>query len=355
MEKKMEPMEIDEIYPGLEAELGLADYTAPLTEEIMPGVRPLWYGDFAKQDIPPPSWIVEKFIPDESITIISALPGQFKTWLAFDIAIQVALGKPLFDQFETKQTKVLIIDEESGPGRLRKRLQMLGATDDTPIAVASYTGFKLTEESANWLIAYCKAQDIGLIVFDSLTRLHNADENTAKEMSVVMGDFKRLAQAGLAVLLIHHNRKPGPNRNDGGNAMRGSVEILAACDAQISMKRDGNSRTVKVTQNKNRDAEDVATFSLELTGDEDRCWFEYRGNMPKIKLKRELAEELITEVLTDNERLFQSEIIAKLGDSVGEKLAVQALGAMVERQILITSKGDKNKTYYQLAGEKSDE
>jgi hypothetical protein len=319
-----------------------------LAEEIMPGVRPMWYTELAKQDIPPPSWIVDQFIPDESITIVSALPGKFKTWLAFDIAIQVALGKPLFGQFKTKQTKVLIIDEESGPGRLRKRLQMLGVTDETPIAVASYKGFKLTKASAESLVTYCKANGIGFVVFDSLTRLHNADENTSKEMSVVMGDFKRLVQAGIAVLLIHHNRKPGPNKDGGASEMRGSVEILAACDAQMSIKRAGDSKIVTVTQHKNRDAEDVPPFTLELCNDENRWWFEYKGNVPKGKTKRELAEELITELLAPDECLFQSEIITALKDSIGEKMTTEVLAAMVAQSKLETSKGDKNKTYYQL-------
>lgn len=344
----MEPMQFDEMYSTGSAALS--------GEEIMPRVRPLWYKDFAKQDISPPSWIVEKFIPDESITILSALPAQFKTWLAFDIAIQVALGKPLFGQFEAKQTNVLIVDEESGPGRLRERLQMLGVTDEAPIAIASYSGFKLTEESANWLIAYCEAQSIGLIIFDSLTRLHDADENTAKEMSVVMGNFKRLAQAGLAVLLIHHDRKPGPNKNDGANAMRGSVEILAACDAQISLKRSGN--IVTVTQNKNRDAEDLPPFSLELCNDGERWWFEYVGNVPKRIGKAERTDDAIRELLADDGPLFQEQIIdgLKTIEGVGgEKMIASRLKALLGTEELVRTVGASGKHVYELKPEQLNE
>ena len=191
----------DQKLQALETELDLSVGSTPSTDEIMSGVRPIRYSELARLDIPPPTWIVDKLIPDESITIISAAPAQFKTWLAFDIAIQVALGKPLFGQFETKQTNVLIVDEESGLGRVRERLQKLGTADDAPLFITSYDNFKIDEANANSLVAYCNTRAIGLVVFDSLTRIHSADENLAKDMSVVMGDLKRLAQKGIAVLL----------------------------------------------------------------------------------------------------------------------------------------------------------
>jgi RecA-family ATPase len=264
-----------------------------IADEIAPGVSPMWYSELAKLDIPAPTWIVDKLIPDESISIISAPPAQYKTWLAFDLAIKVALGKSLFGQFETKQTNVLIVDEESGLARIRERLQKLGAPAATPIALSSYKNFQVAEASANSLIAYCNAHKIGLVVFDSLTRIHTGDENSAKDMSIVMGNLKRLVKEGVAVLLIHHNRKPGQFARGGANEMRGSGDILAACDVQISLKRKAGTNAVTVAQNKNRDAVDLAPFDLEINSDETSFWFEYLGNTPKQKSREEKLDEAI--------------------------------------------------------------
>jgi len=352
MEKKMEPTEIDKTYLDFEDEIGLYDSPAPPIEEIMPGVTPMWYGELAKLHIPPPSWIIDQLIPDGGFTILSAAPAQFKTWLALDIAIHVAQGKPLFDQFETKQKNVLIIDEESGAGLLRERLQILGTTDNLPIAVVTDKGFKLDETSANALIAYCEHHHIGLIVFDSLTRFHNGDENKAQDMSVVMGDFKRLSQAGIAVLLIHHNRKPAAFGKPGGaNEMRGSGDIFAACDVQISMKRDDSSRTIKVTQNKNRYAEEMSPFNLELVSDDGRQRFEYRGNDAKQPSKTEQTDDAIGNLLNDGEARSQTQIIEALKgvEGVGgERKIADRLKALHKAGELTRTLGASGKHVYGL-------
>lgn len=349
---------VEQKFQAIETEADLAGSSVKPANEIMSGVSAMWYGELAKLDIPAPTWVVDRLIPDESISIISAPPNQLKTWLVYDAAIQIALGRPLFGHFKTKQTNVLIVDEENGPGLLRERLIMLGVTDDTPIAIASKTDFKITEASAKALIAYCEAKDIGLVIFDSFTRFHNADENNAQAMAAVMADFGRLTSAGLAVLLIHHNRKPAFGRPGGANEMRGSGDILAACNVQISMRCDGNSGVVKVTQNKNRNAEEIPAFSLELLSDDNRCWFEYRGNEPKRADKSEHTDNAIRELLADRGEQFQQQIVEALkgveGVGGGSMIA-DRLKALHEAGELTRKVGANGKHIYALRSEQPDE
>jgi RecA-family ATPase len=355
----MKPNRYDPAEPkfqAIEAEMGSSEKTVSSTEVITPNFSPIWYDKLAKLDLPAPSWLVDKLIPDASITIISAPPAQYKTWLAFDIAIQVALGKPVFGHFVTKQTKVLIVDEESGLPRARERLQTLGITADAQIAVSSSKeGFKITEESAKLLITYCNDQAIGLVVFDSLTRIHNGDENSAKDMSVVMGDLKRLAKAGIAVFLIHHNRKPQQFGGGGANEMRGSGDILAACDVQISVKRKPNSDIITVYQNKNRDAIDLKPFELELRADKSRLRFEYIGNAPKQVDKTKPIDKAIRELLADKEARFQKQIIKALKGVGGEKKISERLKALLDAGELTFVQGANNKHLYQLKPEQPNE
>ena len=346
----------DSIKSRAGVEMGLPKSSLATNDEIMPDVRPMRYSELAKLDIPAPTWIVDKLIPAGSITIISAAPAQYKTWLTFDIAIQVAFGKPLFSQFETKQKNVLIVDEESGLGLVRERLQKLGIADDAPIFITSYDNFKIDETNANSLIAYCNTNAVGLVVFDSLTRIHNGDENLAKDMSVVMGDLKRLAQKGIAVLLIHHNRKPVFGKPGGANEMRGSGDILAACDVQISLQRKTGSNVIKVTQNKNRNAAELAPFELEVNIDENKFWFDYIGSKANPKSQREQVEERIIELLTPDKRLYQGEIKKAVKDIVSTNVAADVLAVMVSQQKLSTTKGsEKNKSYYQLPVKQTNE
>jgi len=331
-------------------------------DEIAPGISPVPYSELAKLDIPLPSWIVDRLIPDSSITILSAAPSQFKTWLAFDVAIHVAHGNPLFDQFETKQRNVLIIDEESNVGLLRERLKLLGITDDSPIAIASKGGFKLTKKNANSLVAYCKQHNIGLVIFDSLTRFHNGNENDAKDMSVVMGNFMELTKADLAVVLIHHNRKPAFGSSGGANEMRGSGDIYAASDVQISMKRDSASRVVEIKQNKNRYTEELPPFNVELMTDDGGLYFEYRGNAPKraAKLnKRDNTDNAIRELLSDGKPQYRGQIIEAIKGPKnvgGDSMITDRLKVLAEAGELIHTAGaSNNKQIYALKAEQTDE
>jgi len=338
-------------FQAIEAEMASLDGTAPAAKEVKAVFRPIWYTELAELDIPLPSWVVDKLIPEASITIISAAPAQYKTWVALDIAIQVACGRSLYGQFNTKQTKVLIMDEESGLGRIRERLQKLGIASNTSIAVSSYNDFKLNETSSKRLIAYCKDTAVGLVIFDSLTRIHTGDENSAKDMSAVMGDLKRFAQAGIAVLLIHHNRKPGQFGGGGANEMRGSGDILAACDVQISVKRKIGTNTITVTQHKNRDAANLAPFDLNVNSDEDRVWFEYIGNAPKRVNKAERTDEAIRKLIADNGSLFQEQIIEGLKSIEGvggEKMIPKRLKVLLESGELTFTIGASGKHLYEL-------
>ena len=85
------------------------------------------------QYYPEQEYIVDRLIPDASITILSGTSRSFKTYTLLEIAISVAKGEPLFGQFETLHGGVLVIDEENGERLLQKRLYQLGATVDLPI------------------------------------------------------------------------------------------------------------------------------------------------------------------------------------------------------------------------------
>ena len=81
----------------------------------------------------------------------------------------------------------------------------------------------------------CQQYNLKLLVVDALSRIHESDENSAKEFGKVLANLDRLRwQTGCAILLIHHDRKGHSNGQDGGmDAMRGSSRL--ASDAQLLM------------------------------------------------------------------------------------------------------------------------
>ena len=93
------------------------------------------------------------------------------------------------------------------------------------------------------LVAFCKEQQIDLIVLDPLIGFHNEEENSNGIMEEVATLLRRLArETGAAVLVIHHTRK-GSGGNDTEahagdmDAGRGASALVAAARIAITLAR----------------------------------------------------------------------------------------------------------------------
>lgn len=284
--------------------------------------------DLLNEQLPPEVWTVDQLVPDEGVTIISGSPGSFKTWLVMEIAVRVAEGKVIFQHYKTKQTGVLIIDEESGRRRLQKRFKQLGATDNTPIHFTSRVGYKMTQLYADAIAQKARELGTGLIIFDSFTRFNGGDENASGDMSKLMDYYRQLADAGFSVLILHHNRKEAAGQFNPAQAMRGSSDILASADCHIAVSRVGQSEFVKLTQTKNRDIWEPVPFELRFQ--ENASEFEYVGSgKSSTELHREQLDQVLavaanTPGLSKRQLAKQAQAqglnasIKKIGDFIGE-------------------------------------
>jgi hypothetical protein len=325
--------------------------------EILPGIRPIWAIELKRMDISPPSWVVDQFVSDSGISLISSKPGTFKTMLAIEIAKCVAYGETLFEVFETKQTKVLILDEESGNGRLKQRQSLLGA-DEADIATFSFANVKMSQKYAEAIIKYCQANGVGLVIFDSLTRFHVAQENTSQEMSEVLSHFHLIAKAGIAVLIIHHDPKSGYAQPDSSNTLRGSGDILAISDVHIVLQKVKNTNNkITVKQLKNRDGEPIDDFQVVVKNNENktRLWFEYAGEAPKRKPNDELVDEAILALLMERGRLFQGEVIEAISIAGEKKITDRLYELAAAENKLDCTIGAHGRKYYELKVEQPDE
>lgn len=310
------------------------------------------YGELASIQFPPNKWAVDFLIPASGITILSALPGSYKTWLLLHLAINIATGEKVFDEFETSRSNVLMIDEENGPRLIQGRLRDLGGYDEIPISFLFDEGFAVTEENMKMLLDYCKEYGIAFVTIDSLIRIHGSNENDAMEMSKVFSQLKKLTAAGISVLITHHNRKPGGNSIGGSQEMRGSSDILAALDCHIAIKRDG--RKLKLTQTKVRLCEEMNPIEVELTVNEHgQVGFEYIGTAEArnvISRSVEVANHL--EAIFDEGFAFnQSQLQRQLRDR-GVRVSINTLRRllddMVQSNALSVEEGQRNSLLYAL-------
>ncbi len=280
-------------------------------------------------------WIVENIVAEESLTTISGLPGSFKTWLYQYLAVKIAKGEPAFGQLKTSQSSVLIVNEESTKSMLHRSLKQLGWTPDLPIFSLNFVGYKMSQLYVDAIVQTAKDLDAKFVVFDSFVRFNTKDENDSGEMAEIMSYYRQIAQAGLGVLIVHHNRKGTVGYSNAALDMRGSTELLAAVDCHFAVQRKSmTSEYVKLVPTKNRLA--GKTKALELRFPDGASEFEFVGTD---KTAAEKEAEIVESVLTlvkENPGASQTVLKTLAADNgiTGQKDAVKVLQEL-ERQVKI--------------------
>lgn len=314
------------------------------------------YSELMAKKFPANVWLVDRLMPEHALSVIAGYPSSFKTWILLDLIICLATGDKFLGEFDVKKNKVLLIDEESGERMLQDRIRKLtkerSLDDDLNIEIMSYGNFKLS--NSDKIIKYCLENGIGVVIMDSLVRIHSNEENSSTEMSKLYDEFKKFKNNNLSVIFAHHNKKTGRNQSNPTEDMRGSSEIIASVDSGISLKMDKDRNEIKITHIKCRVAEELKPFNVEINEDEDKksITFKYAGSSEsKTKLsKPELAKEMITVLLgqEDNIEMYQKEIIDSLKNKVGESAIKEALKIMTNDGFIEFRRGDGNAQYYSL-------
>lgn len=327
-----------------------------ITDKSKVVFNPTKLDELMRKDFPVNTWLVEGLIPANGITMLSAPPSSYKTWLLLEVGICVATGRQLFGCFETRQLNVLIIDEESGEPMLQRRLKKLSVPEGSPIYFRSLQQFKIERKHINALLKYCKQKDIGLVIFDSLVRIHDKDENDAVKIASIFQMLKECTVEGITVVIAHHHRKSGNYKSSASQEMRGSSDILASSDCHISMSR--SDKKIKVTQTKLRIDEEMEPFEIEVVNNEDSVSLEYVGKLPYAQDKNAKVISQIKEVLIDQPGISQKELLTLLKKrqaSIGERSLRSLLKKMEEDNEIETSPGLKNAKKYRLFKENPDE
>jgi hypothetical protein len=196
-----------------------------------------------------------------SVNLLVGEGGSKKTWAALDLAVCVAMGKDWLD-LATRQTSVLIVDEESGERRLKRRLfetlsgHLVRREDAPPIAYMSLNllDMRKADDVTALHLAIVQA-NAGLVIVDALADIMpGADENAVKDVQPVFAQLRSIAEATqAAIIVIHHS-----NKANGG--YRGSTAIKGAVDLMLMVESAPESKHITFKAEKARDIE-PRTFS----------------------------------------------------------------------------------------------
>ena len=213
----------------------------------------------ALEPLPPIDWIVEGLLSSSSTSIFCGDSGIGKSYTMFDLAVCVAAGQDWLGHKVTRGS-VLLVDEENGDRRMRRRLaQVMRGHDvpaDIPLYWISFAGIDLrTSKGTAILRSAVKYTETRLVILDSMMDFTpGADENSVKDLQPAYHAMRLIAdEYSCHVSGIHHFNKAGKFR--GSSAIKGLVDLMVNVT-----EYDG---VLKFRDEKVRDVEDVR-FSAEL-------------------------------------------------------------------------------------------
>jgi len=184
-------------------------------------------------------WLVTGLWGREAVGFVGGTPKSCKTWLALELCAAVASGCPCLGRFPVSQPgPVLLYAAEDAAEDVHHRVAGIARArklDFARLAVGLITEpilrLDIPEHQQRLADTVGKIKP-RLLVLDPLVRLHRGDENSAAEISGLLG-FLRLLQREhhLAVALVHHVRKASAAQP--GQALRGSGDLHAWADSNL--------------------------------------------------------------------------------------------------------------------------
>jgi hypothetical protein len=175
--------------------------------------------DFTALELPPKKKLLNPWLTEQSITLISGWRGTGKTWLALSILDAVSRGVSFGSWEAETSVPCLLLDGEMPAQDINERIKDLDI-DSVYIysdAYANSLGLSranlLSETWRSTMKRILLTRGIKLWVIDNLASLAGgSDENTKKEWDPVNTWLLDLRFAGIATIMLHHVGKEGMQR-----------------------------------------------------------------------------------------------------------------------------------------------
>ena len=301
------------------------------------------FGQLMATEFPPARFALDPFFEFNTVNMVSAPPNTWKSWLLFLMAAAMAQGEKVLGKFETTKMGVMIVNEEDSSRAIQDRFKLLGITEPTlDIYFRVAQGAKLEKEFVEKIIEECKALNIGIIMFDSLRAVHDADENDSTTMQGVMDQLKHISRSGITVVVTHHHRKKSMfQKGDNAEASRGSSAINAALSGHISLDEEDreSGKYLIVRHLKSKAGAKLEPFELKIEVAPGSVGFVYDGDHESQTKQIDRAKGTILSMLTGDAWMTIKELT---GADTGSKTVIRAALKLLEaeKQVESTTRGE---------------
>jgi RecA-family ATPase len=207
-------------------------------------MRPLEPLDLSLCDRTPsaPEWVIEGVLERGGVAILSGDTGTSKSLVSLSMALAVLRGEAWFGR-ATERGHVIVSDAEMVEREAVDRLRGFGVhgDDEDHFTYLNRQAIDLgSTDSVEALRDLCRSRRPSLLILDAVVgHAPGVDVNSNSEVVRLYTETLRpLAREGrLALLLIHHESKPGQGPRDSSLAAMGARQWVGQADVQLTLER----------------------------------------------------------------------------------------------------------------------
>lgn len=205
-----------------------------------------------------PRWLVDGVLP-EGLSMLYGPSGAGKSFLALSWACAVASHTPWFRHATTHAPVVYVAAEGAGGIKLRRTAWRSANhhPDLANLAVVPHAVDPADASQQTEMARHVERLGAGLVVWDTVARCMDGDENETGSMKRFVAGLDRLRErTGASQLVVHHT---GHDKS----RPRGSTALFAACDGVVRLSQ-AEPREARVVFEKAKDSMPSHAMTLEI-------------------------------------------------------------------------------------------
>ncbi len=212
----------------------------------------------------PTDWLIKNYFERDKTVLVYGASGIGKSFVIVDMGLSIATGKE-WQGHSTKQGAVFYICGEGKSG-VKKRCLAWSIKNDVQVDNAPF----FVSDSAVILPSKNAIEQLHtdiknsghiptLIIFDTLARCLDGDENQAKDIGAFIQSVDSIRTTyNCTILIVHHSGK------DETRGARGSTSIKGALDTEILLSKTGEkSFELSVSKQKDHEPPKAKGFRFE--------------------------------------------------------------------------------------------
>ena len=311
---------------------------------------------------PEDRWLVKNIFPKEGLSTIASVSGEGKSLLAMHLAKCLTDGTPWFgyEGFKTEKRRVMYLNLEMSLSEMQRRGRKLGLDENNEdLIIVNEDNLNLNREEDNeyqyaWLLNEIEEKGVQVLIVDTFRAASGGlHEDKAEDVREFFKKFQVLKNSGISVIFLEHVRKS--NQMEGKvpkkEQVLGSQDKTANLEILLMVRKDEQTGHHFIYQRKNRLGEEIKPFAVKISDalapdGTERLVFEYMGEIEEDANKKELAKELVQQILSSGDRMDRKQLGELTKKQVGDKNLRAALRELRDEGEIDFAKDGKKHIYF---------